>query len=217
MLNLKFYRIGMISLLFLPMLFIPYVKKEFQKRDLRWLKLNMPSPDYEKSLISFNYYNLDKIRDETEFIEVNTDNLSELEIESHFKNLIKQHNENFYKNKPESYKFGIKIKLGSNSTYNTFVKILNDCAKYKISHYAFDTRYDEFYIIVGKYTLPNYFASDVIYNYNIGIKERSFLEYLESYFYSIITLFNQTKYIFILYLALVLITYFRLKTLKNYE
>lgn len=140
---MKYYKTGMISLLFIPLLFIPYLNKEFQKRDLRVLKLNMVVPNYEDGRF-FNFNILDKFREEATLIPID---VSDATLNEKFESLSKQDSNNFFtSNVPKNYQFGLKIKLHSTSTYADFIKLINLCEINSIERYALDTRHNEFYV-----------------------------------------------------------------------
>jgi hypothetical protein len=141
----KFYKVGMISLLFIPAICIPYLKVEYKKRDFRFLKLNMPAPSYGNG-IGYDYSMLDKIRKEA-FLKDLDFNDPKLEERIHeFSRL--DSNQAFLEQIPvNGYQCGFKIKINSQTTYETFVKLLNICHKYQMQRYAYDLRYDEMYIV----------------------------------------------------------------------
>jgi hypothetical protein len=62
---MKYYKAGIISLVLIPMLLIPYVNKEFHKRDLRVMKFNTPAPNYKESPPNYNFKALNDLRQET--------------------------------------------------------------------------------------------------------------------------------------------------------
>jgi hypothetical protein len=138
----------MISLLCLPFLLVPILRKEFKKRDLRMLTIVMPVKSYENS-IGFNFKSIDEANKEnflfSTYIFINNrQEISEIE-----KDINRLKNQRFMSFR----KIYMAIKLPQNSTVGDFVSILN---LLKITHqyrYVFDMRYDVFYIYR---TLPNH-------------------------------------------------------------
>ncbi len=140
----NFYKFGMISLIFIPILCIPFFVLEYARNDLRFLKLNLPEPYYGNSFL-FNYTTLDRIRKEVVFKEFNSQKSTN--FDSIFKQFIKvKYDSTLLLTLPKNYQHGIKTKLNKNTKYKNLVAILNLCEKYKIERYALDLRYDEVYI-----------------------------------------------------------------------
>lgn len=214
MFNPKFYKIGMISLLFIPIICIPYLKVEYKKRDFRLLKLNMPDPGYRGG-ISYDYSMLDKIRKEVVFKELGY-NASGLESAiSEFSEL--DSNQAFLKTIPIDYQYGLRIKLSNQTSYETFVNLVSLCHKYQVNRYAFDIRFDELYIF-DIFNRPKVeemvgcvspFYNDLLIC--SLVKEKTLFdeisEDVKSYINPVIKSFNKTVVIFIGFLTIVFVAY----------
>ena len=203
----------MISLLLIPTLLIPLLNKEFKYRDKRLLKLNIPSPTYNKSKpsIEYNYSLLDEIRKDVKFNSFEPEKLSKNELESVFKEFKKnQTNKDFLKSKPINFQFGIKAILSQNMNYDTFVNLINLCVKYNIYTWGFDFRYDEMYIYATvnnppvNYIDSNFFGNCIqvipIQKTNIDI----FKEQIDYYFLPFYDESEKVKLILILYVIFVI-------------
>ncbi|RYU94425.1 hypothetical protein [Emticicia agri] len=211
----KFYKVGMISLLFIPAICIPYLKVEYKKRDFRLLKLNMPEPVYRGGW-SYDYSMLDKIRKETVLkdFESNNPNLEETIYE--FSKL--DSNQAFLEKILVNYQYGLRIKLNHKTTYETLVKLLNACKKYKLSRYPIDLRYNEMYI----FDIFNMPKEDKILQEGLLLlgnciiieePESTFSQKLTETFNNYITpvakSFNKTLIIYIGFLSIVFVAYRR--------
>jgi hypothetical protein len=212
MFNLKFYKVGMISLLFIPAICIPYLKVEYKKRDFRLLKLNMPEPSYGNSHF-YNYSMLDKMQKEAVVKELDcNDPILETAI-LEFSKL--DSNQAFLEKIPVvDYQYGLKIKLTNQTTYESFVNLVNICHKYQVNRYAFDLRYNEMYIVdifnkpQETEMLPLLLFGDCIITIEPAKTfSQAIAENFNNYVSPIVRSFNKTLPVYIGFLAIVFVAY----------
>lgn len=199
-------------MLFIPAICIPYLKVEYKKRDFRLLKLNMPEPSYGNSHF-YNYSMLDKMRKEAVVKELDC-NDPNLETAIHeFSKL--DSNQAFLEKIPKAdYQYGLKIKLSTKTTYETFVNLINICHKYQVDRYAFDLRYNEMYI-VDIFNKPE--DTEMLPIFSLGNclvfvePEKTFIleiaENFNNYISPIVRSFNKTLPVYIGFLAIVFVAY----------
>lgn len=210
--NLKFYKVGMISLLFIPAICIPYLKVEYKKRDFRLLKLNMPAPAYGKG-ISYDYSMLDKVRKEAVLKDLDY-NDPKLEEKIHeFSKL--DSNQAFLEKISVDYQYGYRVRLSNLTSYETLVKLISTCQKYKLTRYALDLRYNEMYIYdifnrpkSNEKIIGCVFDNFVICSLDINKSfSQKMAETFNHYITPITKSFNKTIGIYIGFMALVFVAY----------
>jgi hypothetical protein len=146
---MKYYRPGMISLVFIPILFVLFLKMRFEEKDLRVLKVNIPLPEFNDldGLPKFDYNTLDDIRKNVHFERFSIENYNYAQLDSLFKSLKEsQSNSAFVSRFSSPFDYGLSFKFNPNTSYDQFVTLISLCQKYGYPLFAHDLRHDEFYV-----------------------------------------------------------------------
>lgn len=157
----KYYRPGLISLVFLPFLFIPFVKNAFHERDLRIIKFNLPE---ECANIEGKFCNEDVYAsNEVDYLLYSS--LNDSEIENFFSHLAQLSKDSLWlKTKPSNYQKAYVLTFTDSITYGEIVKLLSLCLKHEIIRYQLDI-YKSNFVISG------------LYNYQSDREFGSFIEF----------------------------------------
>lgn len=146
---MRYYRPGMISLVFIPILFLLFLKMRFEEKDLRILKVNIPLPEFKEtdSVPEFNYNTLEDIRKSVHFERFCVEDCNYADLDSLFKRLKERQKDSvFLSGFPAPFKYGLNFKFSANTSYEQFVTLVSLCQKYKYHLFAHDFRHDEFYV-----------------------------------------------------------------------
>lgn len=148
----KYYRPGLISLLFLPLLFIPFVKNQFHERDLRMLKLNLPAEcsnldGKESSEHAMLEWCNEDVYASNEVDYFSYSSLNDSEIQNLFLHLTNLRKDSVWlKQKSGNFLKAYVLTLSVSITYGEIVQLLNLCLKYDIKRYQLDIYKNNFVI-----------------------------------------------------------------------
>lgn len=131
------YRPGMISLLFLPVLLIPFFLVQFKEKDLRMMKLAMPE---ENGNCETNFGN-ECIYQANEVNYYPFYELAPEEIESLFMGVAAARKESY---KSDNYTKTWVLSLDENMEYGDIVYLINLCLKYDVKRFQLDIYKDNF-------------------------------------------------------------------------
>jgi hypothetical protein len=147
---MKYYKPGMLSLVFIPLLCLPFLHSYYYDKYLTSLKVSMPEQIYSKpdeEIQFWNYSSVDRVKKITKFSQTNLCSTSEEKLDSIFNSFYTlKSNKRFLSSVPENFQQGIKVKLEKHSSYEQLVNLFSLCEKYNFDYYVLDIRTDEFYI-----------------------------------------------------------------------
>lgn len=134
----RFYQPGLISLVLLPTLLIPFFMKLFEERDLRMMKLNMPEEygDCDTTFWHECIYEADEVN------YYRFEELSSEEIEKLFIQVATIRDDTVFRKK--NFKKTWILKLNENMEYGDIVNLLNLCMKYDVKYFQWDIYNDNF-------------------------------------------------------------------------
>lgn len=140
---MKYYRPGMIFLVFIPLLLIPFLYSEFHKRDFRIIKFNLPERECEEGQICFDISSLYiGSKFDTLFIDQLNESTLSLEFGNFRRKLVSDSISGSFK-----VTKGIIFKLSSTTEYEKIIKLLNNCEKFKLDFYGLDLIKNQFVLI----------------------------------------------------------------------
>jgi len=137
----------MISLVFIPVLLGIVFYIEFDKRDLKILKLNMPSVEScDESNFMFTFC-ADALYLNNESATFQIETMTKNEIEDKFKILADIRKDSLILKKMHSnFRKAIVFDINNNSNYGDFVNLLNNCEKYEFKLFGLDIWKNKFVV-----------------------------------------------------------------------
>ncbi len=140
---MKYYTAGMFSLVLIPLILIPVFTKVSKERDLRILRLNMPTTNRNVDLEFSTYDFYHRIELDT----LKLERMDLVSIEKQFDKLSCLRSDSvFLKNNKPNFKKGLMFKISSNTDYEDLVNLLNNCIKYDFKFFGLDLIKDNFVV-----------------------------------------------------------------------
>ncbi|MCP9757397.1 hypothetical protein EGI26_19730 [Lacihabitans sp. CCS-44] len=140
---MKYYIPGMISLVMIPIILIAIFTNSFSERNLKVIKLNMPTTNQNENLEFSTYHLYHGVELDTFHIE----RMNLVSIEKQFDKLSCLRSDSlFLKRSRANFKKGLIFKISLNTDYGSLVNLLNNCIKYDFVFFGLDLAEDNFVV-----------------------------------------------------------------------
>ena len=218
----KYYQGGMISLVFLPIVFTYFLNSEYSKPKYNqvWIKLNIPKPNHT-SEFEFDLPSSRKFLKVCQTKHYQLDSINRYKVKdsillslTQMKELVK--NDFFLSNLKKKTGFAVEITLSKASTYDDFVFLVNACIKLKLDEYIFDYQEDKFNIICRAEPLNSNSSACLLCNDIIEInhhEEKSMKQMIKDDY--IVPLLSKAVITLLLFSSLIVLSIFSLCIKKH--